>query len=127
LFFFGNGGLVDYRSLESYQRQLEGNLHELQEINAELMEEQRALGTDPERVALQARELGYFREGEQVIRLEGQSPPRRYFAVGMIIRARSERERSDWIAKMLGLVFPLVLFVAALARDRRRNRAPARR
>ena len=78
-------------------------------------------------MALQARELGYFREGEQVIRLEGYRAPRRYFTVGMLIGPRTERERQDWIAKMLGLVVPAALFAAALARDRRRNHATQRR
>jgi cell division protein FtsB len=127
LFFFGGGGLADYRVLESYKRQLEENIGNLQAVNAELLDEQRALGTDPERVALQARELGYFREDERVVRLEGYAPAKRYFSVGSLVRARSMPERRDWIAKMLGLTVPLALFVAALARDRRRKRAPQRR
>ncbi|MBN1835484.1 MAG: septum formation initiator family protein [Spirochaetales bacterium] len=127
LLFFGTGGLVDFRSLESHREQLEGNLAELRRINAELMEEQRALGTDPERVSLQARELGYYRPGEQVVRLEGHGQPRRSFTVGALIGPRAKQERQDWIPKMLGLIVPLVLFVVALGRDGRRHRAPEHR
>jgi cell division protein FtsB len=125
LYFLGSGGLADYRALEVYRDQLQANLKELQEIHEDLLEEQRALASDPEQVALQARELGYFRAEERVLRLDGYSPLRRYFTVGKLIRPAPEARRQDWIPKMLALVLPSFLYLFSLVRERR-NHAFAR-
>jgi len=127
LFLFGGGGLIDYRSLEAQRTQLEQNLEELKAINATLLEEQRALASDPERLALQARELGYFREGERVVELGARVPPRRYFTVGRLTRVSLPGRRTDWAIKMLGLVVPVALFVVGISRERRQERAHIRR
>jgi cell division protein FtsB len=117
LFFFGTGGLVDFRALEAQEKALETNIQNLERINADLMEEQQALATDPQRLALLARELGYFREGDQVLELEGSVPAKRHFTVGTLVRVTHARRRADWIVKLLGLVVPVVVF--AFRRRRR--------
>jgi cell division protein FtsB len=123
LFFFGSGGLMDYRSLETQKAGLEQNLEELKAINATLLEEQRALASDPERLTLQARELGYFRKGEQVVQLGARVPPRRYFTVGRLARVSLREGHSDWIIKALGLVIPMALFIVSVSRERRHEHA----
>lgn len=124
LFVFGGGGLVDHHALRSQKQQLANNIENLRAINAVLMDEQQALASDPERVALQARELGYFREGERVLRLEGTAVSRVSFTVGRLVRVTPEKERRDWIAKLLGLAVPPGLYVVSSVRERRRRGAP---
>ena len=72
-FFFGSGGLLDYRRLVTYRETVEENIDDLGRINSDLLSEVQALGSDPERLTLQARELGYFREGERIIRITDDS------------------------------------------------------
>jgi cell division protein FtsB len=127
LLFFGSGGLVDYHTLEAQKHKLESNIQNLRELNANLLQEEQALGSDPERLALQARELGYFREGERVLLVDDNSPSRRHFTVGTLVRITYGRQRRDWIAKMLGLVVPVVLFVVRISTERRRRHASVNR
>jgi cell division protein FtsB len=127
LFFFGSGGVIDYRSLEAQKAQLSKNIEELEGINATLLEEQRALASDPERLALQARELGYFRKGERVVELGAPVQPRTYFSVGRLTRVSLHERHGDWIIKLLGISVPVALFVVGVSRERRQDHAHFRR
>jgi cell division protein FtsB len=127
LFFFGSGGLIDYRGLEAQKAQLQKNIEELEAINATLLGEQRALASDPERLALQARELGYFRKGERVVDLGARVQPGGYFSVGRLTRVSLHERHGDWIIKLLGISVPVALFVVGVSRERRQDHAHFRR
>ncbi len=58
------------------------------QLNARIEE----LSTDPEAVRLQARALGYVREDERIIRIEGYERRGNSFAVGRIVRRREVRD-----------------------------------
>ena len=126
LLFFGSGGRLEYKTLNDYRTVLSGNIKELKNINNSLLAELDALSYDPERVALQARELGYLKEDEGIIKIEGYSPAKSYFTVGKIIRRTpSNNYRFDWIFKLLGMIIPLTLYLfyrLALRKDGYANR-----
>lgn len=100
----GDSGLLRYRALAGYQEQLSDNIGELELLHQELLDDLEALAGDPERIALQARQLGYFREGERLIRLESYNPPQSVYTVGKIIRRLpSPRSRgADRLLRLLG-------------------------
>jgi len=118
LFLWGGGGLTDYRQAEAGRAALEKNIEELKKINSELRSEVESLGSDPERVALEARRLGYFREGERVVRFQGEPPQQSYHTLGSLIRVSAPRTRQDWIWKASGLLVPLLAWVAVQLRRR---------
>jgi cell division protein FtsB len=126
LFLWGNGGLGDYRKVEAGRAQLAANIEELKRINLGLRQEVESLGSDAERVALEARRLGYFREGQRVVRFQGEAPRPSSFTLGALVRVQAPRERRDWIWKLAGAILPLPAYAGwALARrlrheDRRR-------
>ena len=99
LFLWGNGGLSDYRKVEAGRAQLAANIEELKRINSGLRREVESLGSDPERVALEARRLGYFREDQHVVRFRGRTPPPGSYTLGALVRVRAPRERRDWPLK----------------------------
>jgi cell division protein FtsB len=125
--FFGSGGLLEYRRLQIYQGSVEQNIEDLAHINNELLSEVQALGSDPERLTLQARELGYFREGEKIIRLSGHQRGRRYYTVGKILRRKPKTPRSDWPFKVAGLGLPFLLGFVSISVRRRKNRETGNR
>jgi cell division protein FtsB len=125
--FFGSGGLLDYRRLLGYRAAVEQNISDLKEINGELLSEVWALGSDPERLTLQARELGYFREGEKVIRIAGFERGRKYYTVGRILRRKPRQPQSDWVFKAIGLGLPIGLAAVSMWVRRRRNREAGNR
>ncbi len=110
LFLWGSGGLDDYRKVEAGRRQLAANIEELKRINSGLRREVESLGSDPERVALEARRLGYFRAGERVVRFQGEVRQPSSFTLGSLVRVQLPRERQDWIWKMAGVAVPLAAY-----------------
>jgi cell division protein FtsB len=126
-FFFGSGGLLDYGNLLAYRADLQDNIAELEGTNDDLLEEVQALGSDPERLTLQARELGYFREGEKVIRIEGYRAGKNYYTVGKILRRKPKQPRMAWPFKALGLGLPILLSLVSLSVRRHKNREAGNR
>jgi cell division protein FtsB len=91
-FVYGPGGLVAYRRMQDYRRDLEANIVELAEIHERLSARIDALSTDPEAVRLQAHALGYIAEDERVIRIEGYERRRNSFAVGRVVRRKDVQD-----------------------------------
>jgi cell division protein FtsB len=120
LFLWGNGGLSDYRKVEAGRAQLAANIEELKRINSGLRREVESLGSDPERVALEARRLGYFREDQHVVRFRGRTPPPGSYTLGALVRVRAPRERRDWPLKLAGILLPLAAY-AVLAITRKQG------
>ena len=110
LFLWGNGGLGDYRKVEAGRAQLSANIEELKRINSGLRREVESLGSDPERVALEARLLGYFREEQRVVRFQGRTRPPGSYTLGALVRVRAPRERRDWPWKLAGIFLPLAAY-----------------
>ena len=126
-FFSGSGGLLDYANLRAFQAGLKENIADLEGTNEDLLKEVQALGSDPERLTLQARELGYFREGEKVIRIEGYKAGKNYYTVGKILRRKPNQPRKDWPFKALGLGLPILLSFISFSLRRRKNREAGNR
>jgi cell division protein FtsB len=120
--FFGSGGILDYRRLSAYRGSLQDNITDLERINGELLSEARALGSDPERLALQARELGYFREGEKVIRFSNSSRSQTTYTVGKVLRRKAARLRADWPFRAVGVGLPVVLILVSVSVRRGKKR-----
>jgi len=66
-FFWGNTGLNAMHEMESRKKILENNLSELSQINKKLNEDLISLSSDPERIAIQSRNLGYIQNQEKMV------------------------------------------------------------
>lgn len=55
------------REMESRKKMLEENLKELSYINKQLNEDLLSLSSDPERIAIQSRNLGYIQQQEKMV------------------------------------------------------------
>jgi cell division protein FtsB len=126
-YFFGSGGLLDYRRLASYRGSLQENIGDLERINSELLSEVQALGSDAERLTLQARELGYFREGERVIRISADSSRKSNYTVGKVLRRKAKKQRADWPFRATALGLPILLALVSVSVRRRKNRETGNR
>jgi cell division protein FtsB len=110
LFVFGDSGLKQYQALTSYRDILTSNIEELEEIHRRLSAEAESLRSDPERIALQARELEFFQEDERIVRLDNRAPPAGSYLVGrQVIRTRGE-PRSDTILRIVCAALPFGIY-----------------
>jgi cell division protein FtsB len=125
-FLFGSGGILEYRASSGYRGQLERNIEELKRINLQLLQELDGLRSDPELLRLQARQLGYFRANEHVIRIEGTPPPKNFYTIGKIILRKPLAPNSPWVFRLAGLGLPAVLLIRRTIVLLRRRKGDAR-
>ena len=111
LLTLGDAGIAEYRKLRSFRETLEDNIAELEQIHWHLQEELRSLATDPEKVRLLARELGYYGSEDGIVRVEGRSPPSSFYRVGRIIGGVPARESSRVRLNVIGLAAPVVFYL----------------
>jgi len=111
LFTLGDAGLSEYRELRSYKQSLEDNIAELEQIHWHLQEELRSLATDPEKVRLLARELGYYGRDDGIVRVEGRPPRSSFYRVGRILEGMPARKSSGVRFKVIGLMVPVVFYL----------------
>ena len=110
-FFFGAAGLNDYRQLMQHRDVLIDNVAELQKINWQLVQELKLLAADPDKILVLARDLGYFREGDHVIKPEGISVPKSYYKIGKLIRMPIGRHSELLFAKIVCLIVPILIYL----------------
>ena len=89
-FFFGSSGIVSMEGLERYERELEPTIADLESRNGELRGQIESLLTDPDRIRLEARSLGFYRDTEGVIRIPSGGNETRSYNLGRILEERPE-------------------------------------
>ncbi len=123
---FGDSGLLAYRSLASYRDALESNLQSLTAVSEKLTAELDSLQNGAGRTEVLARDVGLYREGDQVIRLEPGPSKRAFLDVGRFVRAPRRGEPRNPLLKGLGIglaasLSMLFLVLRRLSRVRKRN------
>ena len=100
---------------------LNSNILELHYIGTELADHSASLRTDPDMVALLARELGYHREGEILVHLEGyEGPPERY-AVGRTLTRTGSAGTREPMFRSLALSGGIIIFFCLSFAGRKNN------
>lgn len=119
---FGDSGVVAYARMDSYRRKLAANVEKLQARNLALQQELAALQKSPERNLVMARDLGLYRPGDEVVRLEGLSSPVRTYEVGDLLRLKRDGSARNAVFKATGIGVSAALAVFALIMGRASRR-----
>jgi len=119
---FGDSGVVAYARLDSYRRKLAANVEKLQARNLALQQELGALQKSPERNLVMARDLGLYRPGDEVVRLEGRSSPVRTYEVGDLLKLKRDGSARNAVFKAAGIGVSAGLAVFALIMGRASRR-----
>lgn len=110
-FFYGPSGLSAYGELQHTVTRLEGNLEELTTIHQELAREFEALRRSEETIALRARDLGYLREDETILKIYGVDSPSENYAVGRIVVPGHAARNRNGFSLNAGLAAMLLCFL----------------
>ena len=126
---FGPGGIREMERLSAHKARLEANLTALSELGRSLEGEVRRLRTDPEEIELRARELGYYKAKDEVIRFEGWTRTKRARSPGSAVRTfearTSQRPAIRSAAISAGLLTLLVSLIGERVRDAKRRQPTA--
>ncbi len=114
LLVWGESGVRAYRQLQEYNLRLQNNIAGLERTNSDLLIELDALRHDPEAIALKARELGFMKEDEQLIRIDGYESAPTHYTVGRILRRNRSPGKRDNLIKLFALVAPILLYLISL-------------
>ena len=130
-FLFGASGLLNYRRLQEYERRVATGITALEQRHDDLERLAILLRTEPELLRLLARDSGYYRADELVIKVGPQtssvaavSPYAPDFAdVGPLIQAKLPVPRDPFNVLALGLFLGLGLFTGLTVKRVLRSRA----
>lgn len=122
IYFFGDSGLVAYRRLDDYRQNLAANVEKLQARNSRLNEELSSLRDDAERSLVMAREIGLYRAGDEVVKLEGYDHPSGSYEVGDMLKLRKNKTSRNTAFKATGLGVSALLAAFAMLAGRASGR-----
>jgi cell division protein FtsB len=122
IWLFGDSGLRAMSRLERYRRDLEANVESLRERNDALEADRTRLRESTETNELAARDIGLYRPGDRVIRIDGLSAHRGAYEVGTLLRMKRPSSAQNPFFKMAGIGSSAALIVLALALGRRESR-----
>jgi len=125
--FFGPAGFASYRRLEARRLAMQSNLADLEEIRAGLSSDLESLKSNPDRLAREARRLGYLRDGETALIL-GESPERSYpIETGRVLPYAEPPSICDAAIKQIALGACLAMMAILFSRGRTNGRQGADR
>ena len=117
----GRDGVLAQRQLQEQKRILSSKTAEIQRINDSLQLEFTALEKDADVIAAFARKLGYIKDGEKLVKINGLVSSTDFiFDAGRPIKAVEPFCLPEWFCKLLGVVaFALVYGIEVLYDFRR--------
>ena len=123
-----SGDESDFSQLRSYRDTLAENVDALEELNEELTAAAGLYERDVRAIAVEARNLSYYREGERVIRISSRAAQSRSMSPGGVLR-RELPDHDERVVSSLGaaVVFLLVLFTLMLLNEQTKDRQSTRR
>ena len=122
VYLFGDSGVSAFNRLTDYRTRLERNVRDLEDLNRSLQAEFASLRDDPRRTEVLARDLGLYRPGDLVLRIEGAQAGVEPYEVGSLLRLKVPRhDRGPWL-KTAGLGVAVLAGLAAFLFGRRSRR-----
>jgi len=119
--FYGNCGVVAMRELEAYRETLVKNIAEIEENQEELALELFSLKRSVEKVALEARNIGFFRENEGIIEISGYEQPRNFYTLGRLLAPSKKAAFKKPLFRTISIGVIILSFIVLLLHKRRKN------
>jgi hypothetical protein len=129
VYLFGDSGVSAFNRLTGYRTRLERNVKDLEDLNRSLQAELASIRDNPRRTEVLARDLGLYRPGDLVLRIEGAQVEAEPYEVGSLLRRKAPRnDRGPWLKTAgLGVAVFAALAVFLFGRRSRRPFHGARR
>lgn len=117
-FTCGTDGIWAGGQLREQKRILSARADEIQKINDSLTLEYTALEKDPDVIAGFARKMGYVRDGEKVVKINGLiSIDEYHFETGTPIKSIEPYSLPEWFCKVAGLLMFFVTYLYLMVKD----------
>ncbi len=118
----GRDGLWADGQLREQKRLLSARTEEILKINNSLELEYTALKKDPDVIAAFARKLGYVRDGEKIVKINGLIPAEQFsFETGRPLKSNEPHSLPEWFCKITGILMFFVVYLYLFLADFRGN------
>jgi len=115
---FGRDGLWASGQLREQRQILSGRVDEIKKINNSLELEYTALKKDPDVIAAFARKLGYVRNGEKIVKINGLvADDQFYFETGTPMKYVEPFFVPEWFCKFTGFLMFFVVYAYLCLED----------
>ena len=109
--FYSSSGFYEYQQLKVFEKQLSRNIEELEGLNEELATELERLRTSDELVTLKARELGYIRDGEIIVKTSWNKEKKNFYSVGRLLKKNSLHKDRKPVFRTVSIMLMLTSFI----------------
>ncbi len=117
-FTCGTDGIWANGQLREQKRILSARADEIQKINDSLSLEYTALEKDPDVIAGFARKMGYLRDGEKLVKINGLiSMDEYHFETGTPVKSIEPYSLPEWFCKVSGLLMFFVSYLYLMVKD----------
>jgi len=114
----GTDGMWADNQLREQKRILSARAEEIQKINDSLTLEYKALDKDPDVIAGFARKMGYVRDGEKLVKINGLIAIDEYhFETGTPVKSIEPYTLPEWFCKLSGLLMFFVTYLYLMVKD----------
>ncbi len=110
-FIWGEKGILAYERLENYKERLEENEKRLKEIHARLDGRFDRFTDDRKAIELAARSLGYYRENETKLYVEGYEYDRPFYLVGRSVGEYEPLEVDPTVFRIVAILVGVITFI----------------
>ncbi|MCH5288596.1 MAG: septum formation initiator family protein [Treponema sp.] len=119
----GTDGFWAKRQLQEQKRLLSARTQQIQDITDSLELEFTALEKDPDVIAAFARKLGYIRNGERAVKINGLLTDNDFdFETGTPLKATEPYTLPEWFCKAFALAVGALVYALLLLDDYRKGR-----
>lgn len=116
--FAGQNGIKSFNQLDAQKMEISKQVASIEKINGELKLEKAALQYDPDVIAAYARKLGYVKEGEKLVKINGLKPfENTLYDTGTVLKDKEITYLPDSICKILGIIVFLMTMLLFIILD----------
>ena len=108
---WGEQGYFAYQRLDAYSQKLEENLQSLEKIHTNLGREFGNLQHNSDTVALYARQLGYYEEGERGVKIEHMDLSNSYYLVGEMQPPFKQKRVNPAVFRVIAALFGISVYI----------------
>lgn len=120
-YFFGPEGFLETRTLTVYREKIRENTTNMEIINKKLEGMVRNLQNNPDLIALEARNLGYYRKNEGVFLLDGTPVKNQGYPLGSLYKEFPKHHSSIAFLRSISLFSGLLFFLLLITLKRKTN------
>lgn len=119
--FIGPFGILEYRRLLSIKNELENHVGHLEKINVQLCNDLVAIKENEQELLLRARELGYYKQNEGIIIVQGQESIPYQKSPGYQIKSQMTPLNNNLLLILFSSIFGVSIFFTTFVFGKEKN------